>query len=123
MESFEVKGSKGNVYKIIKEGDIDRLCTSPSGELSGLLPFPPVPSAKLKVISQGQAKFIPSLNKLGSKHQEVSLSSSISPFASLRHNVVQWAINFEPRAVGQVLQQNQAHSGRNLHMEITSVSG
>ena len=55
-----------------------RLSQSPSGELSGLLPLPPVPSAKLKVISQGQAKFIPSLNKVGSKHQEVSLRGALA---------------------------------------------
>ncbi len=55
-----------------------RLSRSLSGELSGLLPLPPVPSAKLKIIAQGQAKMIPELNTLGQQNSEVSLKGALA---------------------------------------------
>ena len=56
-----------------------RLSQSLSGELSGLLPLPPVPSAQVKVISKGQARFIPDLKQMTyEREQKVSLRGALA---------------------------------------------
>ena len=56
-----------------------RLSQSLSGELSGLLPLPPVPSAQLKVIAKGQARFIPDLTQMHRDgDQKVNLKGALA---------------------------------------------